>query len=247
MTTSLLILFFVALTAGAIAFYIPKINTGAYKLWLVFAGAYLFSITIVHIFPELFAHGSNAGYIGICVLIGFFLQQGLEFLSSGVEHGHIHVHEKNHQHRESSAILVLLALCIHAFLEGGLLAHPRTVTHHHDSNTLLWGIILHKAPEAFALMSVLLCEVKSKTRALLFLLIFSVASPLGLFLSNYLLANEWMSSQAFTLLFAIVSGNFLHISTTIVFESSSDHKFNGRKTGVALLAAVLAVATELLF
>ncbi|MFN7259868.1 MAG: ZIP zinc transporter [Cyclobacteriaceae bacterium] len=163
MITALLILFFVALIAGGIAFYIPKINTGTYKLWLVFAGAYLFSITLVHIFPELFSHGSNAGYIGIFILIGFFLQQGLEFLSSGVEHGHIHVHEKNHQHRESSAILVLVALCIHAFLEGGLLAHPRTVTHHHDSNTLLWGIVLHKAPEAFALMSVLLCDVKSKT------------------------------------------------------------------------------------
>jgi zinc transporter ZupT len=245
MITALLILFFVALIAGGIAFYIPKINTGTYKLWLVFAGAYLFSITLVHIFPELFSHGSNAGYIGIFILLGFFLQQGLEFLSSGVEHGHIHVHEKNHQHWESSAILVLVALCIHAFLEGGLLAHPRTVTHHHDSNTLLWGIVLHKAPEAFALMSVLLCDVKSKTRAFLFLLIFSLASPFGLFLSNHLLANEWMSSQAFTFFFAVVSGNFLHISTTIVFESSLDHKFNAKKMGVAILAAAVAVGTEL--
>jgi zinc transporter ZupT len=141
----------------------------------------------------------------------------------------------------------LVALCIHAFLEGGLLAHPRTVTHHHDSNTLLWGIVLHKAPEAFALMSVLLCDLKSKRRALLFLFVFSMASPLGLFLSNYLLANEWMSSQAFTFFFAVVSGNFLHISTTIVFESSADHKFNAKKMGVAILAAAVAVGTELLF
>jgi zinc and cadmium transporter len=245
MPNSIYILFFIALIAGAVAFYVPKLNTGSYKLWLVFAGSYLFSITIIHIFPELYSQSLNPGLIGICVLIGFFLQQALEFLSSGVEHGHIHVHEKNHQHKESSAILVLVALCIHAFLEGGLLAHPRTINHHHDSNTLLWGIVLHKAPEAFALMSVLLCEVKSKTRAIFFLLIFSFASPLGLFLSDYLLANEWMTSQAFTILFAIVSGNFLHISTTIVFESSADHKFNSRKMGVAILATAIAVAAEL--
>ena len=246
MIANMLILFSIALVAGLVAFYIPKISSGSYKLLLVFAGSYLFSITVIHIFPELFSESTNPGLIGICVLGGFFIQQGLEFLSSGVEHGHIHVHEKHHQHKESSAILVLVALCIHAFLEGGLLAHPRTVTHHHDSNTLLWGILLHKAPEAFALMSVLLCEVKSKSRALFLLLIFAAASPLGLYMSDYLLANEAMSSQAFTLLFAVVSGNFLHISTTIVFESSLDHKFNAKKMGVAIVAALLAVIAELL-
>jgi zinc and cadmium transporter len=246
MPISIYILFFIALIAGAVAFYVPKLNTGTYKLWLVFAGSYLFSITIIHIFPELYTQSLDPGIVGICVLIGFFLQQALEFLSSGVEHGHIHVHEKNHQHKESSAILVLLALCVHAFLEGGLLAHPRTVNHHHDSNTLLWGIVLHKAPEAFALMSVLLCEVKSRTRAVFFLFIFALASPLGLFLSDYLLANQWMTSQAFTILFAIVSGNFLHISTTIVFESSADHKFNARKMGIAVFATAIAIAAELL-
>jgi hypothetical protein len=56
-----------------------------------------------------------------------------------------------------------------------------------------------------------------------------------------------MSSQAFTFFFAVVSGNFLHISTTIVFESSADHKFNAKKMGVAILAAAVAVGTELLF
>ena len=246
MFINILVLFSIALAAGLVAIYVPKINGDNYKLLLVFAGSYLFSITIIHILPELYSQSLNPGLIGICVLIGFFIQQGLEFLSSGVEHGHIHVHEKNHQHKESSAILVLVALCIHAFLEGGLLAHPRTVTHHHDSNTLLWGIVLHKAPEAFALMSVLLCEVKTKTRAIFFLLIFALASPVGLFLSDYLLANELMSSQAFTILFAIVSGNFLHISTTIVFESSADHKFNSRKMGVALLATSIAIIAEII-
>jgi zinc transporter ZupT len=245
MAINIVVLFSIALVAGLVAFYVPKISGGNYKLLLVFAGAYLFSITIIHIFPELFSQSLDPGLIGICVLIGFFLQQGLEFLSSGVEHGHVHVHEKNHQHKESSAILVLIALCVHAFLEGGLLAHPRTVDHHHNSNTLLWGIALHKAPEAFALMSVLLCEVHSKFRAIFFLLIFAAASPFGLFLSDYLLSNQQMSSHAFTILFAVVSGNFLHISTTIVFESSANHKFNAKKMGLALLAMFIAVLAEL--
>jgi zinc and cadmium transporter len=261
MVAAVLILFSIALAAGLVAFYVPKINEGSYKLLLVFAGSYLFSITIIHILPELFHASSSPGYIGIFVLVGFFLQQSLEFFSSGVEHGHlpdrpayrsgrqagIHTHDKGHSHTESSAWIVLVALFAHSFLEGGLLAHPRTIEHHHDSNTLLWGIALHKAPEAFALMSVLLCEVKAKWKALMLLTIFALASPLGLYFSDYLLANDWMSSQAFTFLFSVVSGNFLHISTTIVFESSLDHKFNARKMGVAVVAAALAVVAELVF
>ncbi|MFM9840633.1 MAG: ZIP family metal transporter [Cyclobacteriaceae bacterium] len=247
MIADVLILFSIALAGGLVAFYVPKINEDSYKLLLVFAGSYLFSITIIHILPELFHASSSPGYIGIFVLVGFFLQQSLEFFSSGVEHGHIHTHDKGHSHAESSAWIVLVALFAHSFLEGGLLAHPRTIEHHHDSNTLLWGIALHKAPEAFALMSVLLCEVKAKWKALMLLTIFALASPLGLYFSNYLLVNDWMSSQAFTFLFAVVSGNFLHISTTIVFESSLDHKFNARKMGVAVVAAALAVAAELVF
>jgi Predicted divalent heavy-metal cations transporter len=245
MTVQILILFGVAFFTGLLAFYIPKISNDRYKLLLVFAGAYLFSITVIHILPELFHGANNPGFIGIFVLVGFFLQQSLEFFSSGVEHGHIHIHDKGHSHAESSAWIVLVALFAHSFLEGGLLAHPRTIEHHHDSNTLLWGIALHKAPEAFALMSVLLCEVKPKWKALILLSIFSLASPLGLYFSDYLLVNDWMSSQAFTLLFAVVSGNFLHISTTIVFESSLDHKFNARKMGVAVAAAAIAILAEL--
>ena len=96
-------------------------------------------------------------------------------------------------------------------------------------------------------MSVLLGELKSKTRAFFYLILFAAASPLGLYLSDFFLTTEAMSPRAFTFLFALVSGNFLHISTTIVFESSLDHKFNARKTGVAIFAASLALISELIF
>jgi hypothetical protein len=45
-------------------------------------------------------------------------------------------------------------------------------------------------------------------------------------------------------LYALVSGNFLHISTTIVFESSPSHRFDVRKMSVALAGALVAVIVE---
>lgn len=246
MLTSIIALLVVALGAGGLAFYFPRTGNGQYRLALVFAGSYLFSITIIHILPALYQSYPEPGYLGIFVLAGFFFQQILEYLSAGVEHGHIHVHASGHQHKESSAVVVLIALGIHSLLEGGLLVHSESVEHHHNINTLLIGILLHKAPEAFALVSVLLCEIKSRARAVMYLVLFAAASPIGLLINNSLLSRDVIPSTAFTFLFALVSGNFLHISTTIVFESSTDHRFNARKIGVAVLAASIAVATELI-
>ena len=195
--------------------------------------------------PELFHDAVNPGMLGIFTLGGFFLQQGLEFASQGVEHGHIHVHDHAHRHRESSAVLVVAALSLHSLLEGGML-NQSAMTDGNSSQTLLLGILIHKAPEAFALMSVLVCELEKKRRAFLYLMVFAMATPAGILLGNYLTINAWLSSESYMLLVALVSGNFLHISTTIVFESSADHTFNARKMGVAMGAAALAVIAEIL-
>ncbi|MBL3654745.1 ZIP family metal transporter [Fulvivirga sediminis] len=247
MVFNLIFLFFAAVIPGTVAFFIPQKQGINYKLILVFAGAYLFSITIIHILPELFTHSKDPISIGLYILIGFFIQLILEYFSSGVEHGHMHVHGENHNHAKSGAIMVLLALSVHAFLEGSLLAHPSTVHAHHESKTLLFGIIIHKAPAAFALMSILVCQLGKKVLAGIFLLIFSLASPLGLFLGDYYVENEALNPETFTIVFAIVSGSFLHISTTIIFENNANHRFNGKKLGVAIFGALIAVMAEMYF
>lgn len=239
--TDYVLLFVVAMAGGLLAFSWPKNNNGYYKLALVFAGSYLFSITIIHILPELFHDSEHGSWLGVFVLAGFFLQQILEYISKGIEHGHLHVHEKGHKHLESTAVMAMLALSLHALLEGSMLSNGSA---NHDSNTLMLGVLIHKAPEAFALISVLVCEL-SRKKSLLYLLAFALASPLGLGLSRYLMNSEMLSTGFFTFLFALVCGNFLHISTTIVYESSSDHKFNFRKTIVAVAAAAVAVLGEM--
>lgn len=247
MLFNLLILFFIALLAGLSALLIPEIKDKKYKLVLVFAGAYLFAVTIIHILPELFSRAANPTKIGLFILVGFFLQQVLEYFTSGAEHGHVHKHSDGHQHKAGSAILVLLGLSVHAFLEGSLLAHPSTIHEHHESKSLLFGILLHKAPAAFALMSILMCQLEKKKMAIIFLTLFSLASPLGLLIGDYYVENNMLSTESFTILFAIVSGNFLHISTTIVFESSVDHHFNAKKLGVGILGSLVAISAEYFF
>ncbi|WKZ59943.1 MAG: ZIP family metal transporter [Cyclobacteriaceae bacterium] len=249
MTLKLLVLFFTPLLSGLLVYLLPSGKTRSYRLLLVFAGAYLFGITVVHILPELYRGHGEVELIGLFVLCGFFLQQILEHFTSGVEHGHIHTHDHAHDHKHShyheqvSAIVLLMALCVHAFLEGAMLAQPASGIQY-DVNAVLLGIALHRAPAAFALMTVLSFQLHSKNKAIPYLIVFSVAAPIGLLISTYLVEAEILSQSGLVLLYALVSGNFLHISTTIVFESSPEHHFNARKLTVAILGALVAVAVE---
>ena len=241
----LILLFSAALIGGLSAVYLPGKEGLNYKLALVFSGAYLFAITVTHILPDLYSNPSASGFTGLMVLGGFVLQQILEFISQGVEHGHVHVHKTGKAHQAATAFVVLGSLSIHALLEGTMLTSI-SEENNNTSGPMFWGILMHKMPEAFALMSVLICEL-SKRKAIRILFLFALASPIGLWMSSSMYFRGILTPQVIQGLFAVVCGSFLHISTTIVFESSSGHSFNAKKSLVALAGFATALLADFLF
>lgn len=249
MQINFILLFLTALISGMLVFFAPNFRDKYFKMVLVFAGSYLFSITILHIIPELFDSGYSSSRMGLYILIGFLLQQLLEFWSSGVEHGHIHKHQSE---TSKGVFTLMLGLFIHAFLEGTLLSHGSVITgdaietgHIHSSNTVLMGIILHKGPAAFALAAVLSASL-SKKWTLILLTIFALASPMGMLSSAFLFEQGILQKEGVGILYGLVTGGFLHISTTIFFESSPHHKFQLNKLLVSFAAAGFAMASEYL-
>lgn len=249
MGINFLLLFLTAMIAGLLVFFAPAFRERYFKLVLVFAGSYLFSITILHIIPELFSTGYDYGRMGLYILLGFLLQQLLEFWSSGIEHGHIHKHSSE---TSKGVITLMLGLFIHAFLEGTLLSHSSVVAeeaiasvHAHSDKTVLLGIIMHKGPAAFALTAVLSASL-SKKWTILWLTVFALASPMGMLSSSFFISHGILSKEGIGLLYGLVTGGFLHISTTIFFESSPHHKFQLNKLLVTFLAAGLAMISEYL-
>lgn len=219
-------LLFASVIAGAITVEIFKPEKSRnIQLLLTFSGAYLLAVSVLHLLPEIFHHNDTPN-IGLFILGGFLIQILLEYFSQGIEHGHFH---------KSNAIpfSVLISLCLHALLEGVPLGGH---LHHHAHNALLTGIILHKMPVAIVLMTIFLQSNISKTRAYFYLLLFALMSPLGVF-SGSLFADlvEFHNE-----IMAVVIGIFLHISTTILFESSEGHKFNSKKIFAILLGAAIA-------
>ncbi len=245
MIVNLIILLGSALAGGLLSVYYADKKKLNYGLILTFSGGYLFSITIIHILPHLFAEATPVTYTGMVVLAGYFLQQLLEYFTAGAEHGHVHPSSPEHRHKSGLAVSLLVGLSVHALLEGSLLTESIANPAHTHNGAVALGIGLHKLPAAFAMMSILLCYFKTKAKPIVFLSLFALASPVGLVLSQYAVDNHIFTPQTTAVLFALVSGSFLYISTTIVFESTPGHAFKWKKLMVLLLGAGLAILAEM--
>ena len=220
-------LLFASVIAGAIVveLFKPKKSRNI-QLLLTFSGAYLLAVSVLHLLPELFQQNTTQN-IGLFILGGFLIQILLEYFSQGIEHGHFH---------KSNVIpfSVLISLCLHALLEGIPLGGH---LHNHTHNALLTGIVLHKLPVSIVLMTFFLQSDMPKKRAYILLLLFALMSPLGVFAGNLftILANYHNE------IMAMVIGIFLHISTTILFESTDGHKFSFTKIITIIIGTLLAI------
>ena len=182
--------------------------------------------------PETFTVEHNHT-IGLFILIGFFLQIILEQFSKGVEHGHRHIHG-------SVPLSMLIGLGVHSFIEGMPLANPHHHSHMHSS--LLTAIVLHKIPVGIVLTHMLIESKMSKPKIIILISLFAITTPLGTFFSEYI-SNI---SNYFREIMAIVTGMFLHISTTILFESSEGHHFNSRKAIAIIIGSSIALINTFL-
>lgn len=212
-----------------------------FKVIIPFTGAYILGITVLHLMPIVFSQGAHQ--VGIYILIGFFLQIFLEQFSQGIEHGHIHV--VSHQQRKIWFSL-LIGLGVHALLEGiPLSIYPELhqELHHEEENHnhLLWGVIFHKAPAAFALVAILQAAQIKKTIIWVALLFFASMSPLGAWIASFTAPKE----DAIIAITAVIIGLFLHISTTTIFEADDAgvHHISRQKIIAIIVGVTLALLT----
>ncbi|HEX5003467.1 MAG TPA: ZIP family metal transporter [Bacteroidia bacterium] len=230
-----ILLFASVMISGSLFFMLKKTNPVYLKLSLAFTGSYLFTISMIHLVPGVFSSGGST--IGYYILIGFFIQLFLEHLTGGIEHGHIHLHQDHHH---SFPFTMMAGLCLHSFLEGMPLASG--LNGHHDSEQLLTGIILHHLPVSFALVSMLTGSGVNKKGTLVYLAVFALMAPAGAFVSEFLSGMQLLDIHLyFDRIMGVVIGIFLHISTTILFETSSEHRFNLYKMAVILLGAAAVI------
>ncbi len=197
----------------------PKTSAGL-KLILAFSGAFLLSISVFELLPEIFSNDKK--FIPILIMGGIVLQIVLEFFSKGAEHGHFHANDV-----KKFPVWLWASLCIHAFIEGLPLSQESDLT---------WGIFIHKIPIGMILVFLVDQTQVSKSKKWGALVLFAIMTPLG---NAFMNLNPVLESYR-TEITALVVGVLLHISTTILYESTENHSFNLRKFSAIMIAVIIA-------
>lgn len=239
-----LILLLITFVGGAVPL-VKKHWHGRYiSLLLTFSAAFLLGITLLHLMPDGVARLGH--YAGMLMLAGFFAQQIIQKYTHGLEHGHHHAAvEKGSGHSHHGMVWpVFIGLVIHAFSEG----LPLGVSYA-DATTLpalVLAIGLHKVPEVILVVTLFLTDGKSKLECFLWLILFSLLTPLSALLAH-VLGSNFAGAQIFLYwCIPFVAGVFIQISTTIFYENASkEHQFKGLKwlmialgIGVSLLSLI---------
>ncbi len=211
---ALLCIVFLLAGAGIAVWLSNKNRKGTLQDILSFSGAFLFAILILELFPAIFT--GHHHQIGLFVLMGFFLQIGMDILTRGVEHGHLHLHE--YEKSRSLILPLFLGLGVHALLDGLPFVGFDVLKESHI-HTIYTGILLHKVAEGFTLFMVMNILGKSRNQSLLWIAAFSLITPIGMLL---LQSVPFLMNQLNYVL-AFAAGSLLHVSITILFESENLH------------------------
>lgn len=235
-------LFLFTFAGGSAPLWVKKLNDDFMQYLLAFSGAFLLSITFLHLLPETFKEiGSQAGLL---ILSGFFIQLLIQRLTHGAEHGHTHIHSHD-GHKHVPLFSIMLGLSIHAFMEG----LPLGFNYRMDATepSLYMAVAAHKIPEAILVTSLAYETSHSKTRTILTLLLFSLITPVSGIIANILGTSYHFIEQLVTTLIPIVAGAFIHISTTIFFESGTrQHMLTRNKTFAIIIGLAIGLLTLLL-
>ena len=218
--TAILLPLFAVIVGFLIALVFKPSISNKINLLLAFSGAFLLSTIIFEALPEIYENPTKE--IGIYIVAGLLVQIILEFISKGAEHGHIHQKDS-----VNFPWLLLISLSIHAFIEGFPIS---------ENNQILYGIVVHKLLIAIIVSSFLLLSKIKFWKSTLFIIAFALMTPLG----SYIDQQDLILETYQTLINAFAIGVLLHVSTTILFESSKNHQFNATKLFVIILGFIIS-------
>lgn len=188
-----------------------------HKSTSIAAGVLLASALLV-ILPEGFSLAGESSHLmmGGMVLSGFMMMLILE--GSGIghaiheeHHDHEGEHGHTHVHHQTAPLLLVLGLSLHAAADGlavgSAIASGKTAA----SAIIALAVILHKAPAAFSLGVFSTHQNTEKKNVIRDVVLFSLATPVFIVLSFFILQD--IAHETIGLLMLFAGGTFLYVST----------------------------------
>lgn len=233
---------------GGLLFVISKEKLKKVLPYLVSlsAGALIGDATI-HLLPEAFEGVGGAfagGYVGIFVLVGFFMFLALEY---GLHWHHSHDGEEEaHDHGNHISVLITIADGVHNFIDGIIIAIGFSLGVEVGIATTV-AVILHEIPQEIGDIGLLIYGGWSKKKALFFNFISACAAILGFLMVSFFQNYTDVFERYLPYFLATAAGGFIYIACAdLIPELKRNHSENFIKHILVILAGIIAMALLLL-
>jgi zinc transporter ZupT len=216
-----------ATIAGFAIPYFFAVKKQIIAIFIAISSGIIFGITIFHLFEH--EHNSLFSTHKFALFFGFFLPVLIERIS--------HRNYRNADHGELPFFnwMTFLAFFIHSLIDGIILNTSLVSTHlGHD---VVLGIIAHKIPVAFSLMTVLKTHEKKTYLMYIMLLLFGISTSIGALLGFSVLSTS--STEILHSLIDFTAGTLLYISIIHLFYDHDIYK-NIKLIAFSLLGFLIA-------
>ncbi len=199
------------LVSSAIPFFWNKPRKKNSLMFLIGTGA-LTGIVVFDLLPDLWSLG---GVKSLWILVVVWVIYSLMHVFHIGHHEHLETHPEKHllpedtsvDHvKESSIFFILISMMAHCFASGILLAISYEISTGLAKN-VFYALLAHKIYEGLTVSSVIVEKVKSRLRAGLYLLAYSLSLPFGVVLS--LLFKQQLTPQIALVATSFAAGTLL--------------------------------------
>ena len=214
-------------------------------------------ISEIHELVSSHAHAENHDehddilLIGGAILAGFLFMLILEGAGIGhavheEHHHHHHEHGHDHVHHNSVGWMLVFGLTLHAAVDGLAIGAAAATGSVSVSMTILLAVLIHKGPAALSLGIFSLHERESRKESIRDVVVFSLATPVMIFIAYFLLSSLETHMIGLAMLFS--AGTFLYVATVDTLPDIHNAD-TGKKamlyvvTGALLLTVLLIVVS----
>jgi zinc transporter ZupT len=214
------------------------------------AGVLLASALLVAI-PEGFeialTNGINGLIVGGAILAGFLTMLLLECFGFGHDiheehHDHEDDHGHDHVHHPSNANSIVVGLSIHALTDGLAIGAAALTGSLVLTISVFLAVLVHKVPAAFSVGLFSMHERDERSTSIRDVLMFSLATPIMILVTFFLLGD--ISNQFLGLAILFAGGTFLYVATVDVLPEVH-HAATGKTAMIQVVSGALIMVALL--
>jgi zinc transporter ZupT len=214
------------------------------------AGVLLASALLVAI-PEGFeialTNGINGLVVGGAILAGFLTMLLLECFGFGHDiheehHDHEGDHGHDHVHHPSNANNIVVGLSIHALTDGLAIGAAALTGSLVLTISVFLAVLVHKVPAAFSVGLFSMHERDERSTSIRDVLMFSLATPIMILVTFFLLGDVSGEFLGLAILFA--GGTFLYVATVDVLPEVH-HAATGKTAMIQVVSGALIMVALL--